>query len=229
MARSANNRKEAAEKKRARSAPRPKAQITARAKLVNVASATGKEKGAGTYGAVKTVNAVRLTIDVNMGAPANAPGWPEYKARNSGWSRTDFIDRELRKLRPSKPAKAKKAKKGEPDPAAPATMAEAFDEAAEKRRLGEQYDAQLRTKWERECAKANNANARFMQRAAAFAMFLALRGQDVQLTLSPIQQGFTELFAGQPQPAELPAGQEHEDDAAGDMFNEDEGYEDGDE
>ena len=183
LARSATNKAKASAKKQQRTAPRPKAQITARAKLINVAGATGKVKK-GAY-QTETVNAVRLTIDVNMGAPAKAPGWPEFKQRNR-WDRPNFIDHGLNKLKP-----AAKPKKGE-EP----TLADAFDKDAETKRLGALFDDQLRAKYERECQKANNANARYMQHAAAFAMFLALRGEDVQLTLAPIQQGFSEMFSG---------------------------------
>lgn len=48
-------------------------------------------------------------------------------------------------------------------------------------------------------------------------MFMALRGQDVQLSISPVQQGFKEMFSGQ-QP-QLGSGQPDDggdDDPAGD-------------
>ena len=56
--------------------------------------------------------------------------------------------------------------------------------------------------------RINTQNHGFMERAAAFAMFLALRGQEVQLTLSPVQQGFKEMFAGNGQaPPQLGLGE----------------------
>jgi hypothetical protein len=72
----------------------------------------------------------------------------------------------------------------------------------------------MKAKYDRACEKANASNLQFMERAAAFAMFMALRGQDVQLSLSPVQQGFKELFGGSQ--VQLGSGQPDDGDDQGD-------------
>lgn len=210
MARSTTNRAKTKAKKAERAAPRPRAQINARAKLMNVKSVAGEKSGYGSSQQQETC--VELTLRISMGTPARMPNWTDFKSPS--WNRSDYIRRELNNLKPD-PVKAKKAKKGE-TPAEPATILEKFDEAAEAKRIGAEYDVEERAKYDRACAKASAANLQFMERAAAFAMFMALRGQDVQLSLSPVQQGFKEMFGGSQ--AQLGSGQpdDGDEDPAGD-------------
>jgi hypothetical protein len=199
----------------AKQAPRPKAAINAKATLMNVKSVAGANKPAAYHNnyTVSQETAIELTLRVSMGAPTMLLSWSDYKQRAGGsaYQRSDHIDRELAKLRPAK-AKAKKGEKAAAEDS-PATVAASFDEAAERKRLEREYDArqdqEIRAKYERECSKANASNARFMERAAAFAMFLALRGTEVQLSLSPVQQGFRDMFAGSGEMAALTSGEDN--------------------
>lgn len=226
MARSATNKAKTKAKKAApKAAPRPRAQINARAKLMNAKTVAGEKSGYGQ--AQKQETCVELTLRISMGAPSSVQSWPEYKQSPGGWNRNSFIDAELRKLKPAKAAKPAKAKKGEtPAEPAPTPILEKFDEAAERKKIGDRYDAELKAKYERDCDRVNASNMRFMQRAAAFTMFMALRGQDVQLSLSPIQQGFKELFGGSQ--AQLPSGQpdDEDTDAAIDEYEDEYGDDD---
>jgi hypothetical protein len=174
---------------------------------MNVKSVAGETKPANySTGAPATQEtAIELTLRVSMGAPAKARPWEEFKSRE-GWKRRDYVDSGLRKIRPAK------VKKDDPG----GTLAEKFDEAAEKKRLDAEYDAQLRQKYERECDRVNAANARFLEKASAFAMFLALRGTEVQLALSPVQQGFKDMFASSGEALALGAGDQGLDDDEGD-------------
>lgn len=180
--------------------------INARAELVNVKAANGKTiEGSSSNGWKRTpTNAVELTLRVSMGAPQTAVSWDEYKKRNAmpEWRLQELTHAEFRKLHPPAP----KPKKGDP-PATPATVEEGFIEADEvktiRQRLKTEHGEKLRAKYERESARINSQNLGFMERAAAFAMFLALRGQEVQLTLAPVQQGFKELFTGNAPQAQL--------------------------
>ena len=216
MARSTTNKQKTKAKKTApKAGPRPRAQINARAKLVNIRSAAGEKSGYGSSQQQETC--VELTLRVSMGTPARVPSWADFKGQS--WNRSDFIRRELGKLKPPKPAKAKKGETAAVPIAE--TVGAAIDEAAEAKRLGAHYDADQRVKYDRACEKANASNLQFMERAAAFAMFMALRGQDVQLALSPVQQGFKEMFSGQ-QP-QLGSGQPDDasDDDPEDLYGDD--------
>ena len=100
--------------------------------------------------------------------------------------------------------------------ATPSAIADAFDEAAETKRITDALVAADREKYDKACARVNASNMRFMERASSFAMFMALRGQDVQMTISPVQQGFKEMFGGGG-PLQLGAGDpELFDDQGGD-------------
>ncbi len=158
----------------------PKAEIAAKAKLVNVKSVAGEthngdhlngyEKSQGT--------ALEVTLRIDMGYAQTLPAWDEWKRREGAWRRRDFIESGIRKLNP-KPAKAKKPSKSKqgtpPAEEAPPPLTQAFDEKAERMRLSDEFDAQLRVKYEKRVDQVNAQNARYLQRATAMAMFLAPR------------------------------------------------------
>lgn len=226
MARSTTNKAKTKAKKTAPKAASPTASINAKAQLTAITTAAHSIK-TGNYD-TQPGTAMVITLKIPMGAPVNVPSWENFQQQRASWRRGDWIDRQLRKLKPPAP-KVVKAKKGEAVKVETPLIdtVPAFDEKAARKRLGNEYDAETKVKYEAECNKANAANARFMERAAAFAMFAALRGQEVQLSLTPVQQGFSAMFGRQGTQAQLGTGEppafEAALDAADDLDDGDDG------
>lgn len=193
-----------------------RAQINAKAKLTNIGTAADSVR-LGQYGPPSQGTAMIVTLKIPMGAPKTVPSWDDFKQQHGGgYRRSDHIDREIRAMKPKPAPKAKAAKGAKAKTAeqpAPAAAAPKINEPAERKRIGDAYDADVRAQWDKAVEKANRSNQRYMERAASFAMFAALRGQDVMLTLAPVQQGFKQLFGANASQASLGAGDASDDDA----------------